>query len=120
MNEDTRKLLKVFWRGRHGCRGRGGAAGGHRLPAAAGAGYDEVAQLLRDARELRRELNTRWLEVTERVVTIQGRLQHQLAEAGARLQAAKWAAWGKAVENINQGAYDPCQHEPSRSTGRPS
>ena len=49
------------------------------LPA--GASKEEVARLLKDASELCRELNTRWLEVTQRVVAIQSRLQTQLAEA---------------------------------------
>ena len=44
---------------------------------------------LEDLIELCRELNTRWLEITQRVFAIQSRLQQQLAEAGARLQAAK-------------------------------
>ena len=44
---------------------------------------------LKDASELCRELNTRWLEITERVFAIQSRLQRHLAEAGAKLQAAK-------------------------------
>jgi hypothetical protein len=48
---------------------------------------EEIAKLLKDANELCRELNTRWLEITQRAFAIQGRLQQQLAEAGARLQA---------------------------------
>jgi hypothetical protein len=89
MNDDTRKLLKVF----------GGAvtdaeAEAERLVAtavqlSAGAGKEVVARLLKDASDLCRELNTRWLEVTQRVCAIQGRLQQQLAEAGVRLQGAK-------------------------------
>jgi hypothetical protein len=55
----------------------------------ASASKEEVAKLLKDANELCRELSTRWLEITERVFTIQSRLQQQLAEAGGRLQAAK-------------------------------
>jgi len=34
-------------------------------------------------------LNTRWLEITERVFAIQSRLQTQLAEAAAKLQDAQ-------------------------------
>jgi hypothetical protein len=45
--------------------------------------------LLKDASELCQELNTRWLEITQRVFAIQGRLQQRLAEAGARLQERK-------------------------------
>jgi hypothetical protein len=45
--------------------------------------------LLKDGADLCRELNTRWLEITERVFAIQARLQTQLAEAAARLQEAQ-------------------------------
>ena len=86
MNDDTRKLLKVF-----GVAVTDAEAGAERLAGTAAqlpasAGKEEVARLLKDASELCRELNTRWLEVTERVFAVQSRLQQQLAEAGARLQ----------------------------------
>jgi hypothetical protein len=84
MNDDTRKLLKVF--GRHRRRGQGRTAGGHRWPAIGGVGKEEVARLLKDSSDLCRELNTRWLEITQRVFAIQSRLQQQLAEA-----AVKWS-----------------------------
>jgi hypothetical protein len=89
MNDETRKLLKVF-----GVAVTDAEAEAERLAGTAGqlsasAGREEVAKLLKDASELCRELNTRWLEITERVFAIQSRLQQQLAEAGARLQAAK-------------------------------
>ena len=89
MNDDTRKLLKVF-----GVAVTDAEAEAERLAATAAqlsgsARKEEVAKLLKDASELRRELNTRWLEITQRVVAIQSRLQTQLAEAGARLQGAK-------------------------------
>jgi hypothetical protein len=48
---------------------------------------EETANLLKDASDLCLELNTRWLEITLRVVAIQNRLQQQLA--GARLQGTK-------------------------------
>ena len=89
MNDDTRKLLKVF-----GVAVTDAEADAERLADTAArlpasAGKEEVARLLKDASDLCRELNTRWLEITERVFAIQGRLQQQLAEAGARLQATK-------------------------------
>jgi hypothetical protein len=89
MNDDTRKLLKVF-----GVAVTDAEAEAEQLAAAAaqlsaGAGTEAVARLLKDANELCRELNTRWLEVTQRVFVIQSRLHQQLAEAGARLQGAK-------------------------------
>jgi hypothetical protein len=65
---------------------------GHFFAAAqlsTGASTEAVARLLKDAGEICRELNTRWLEITQRVFAIQSRLHQQLAEAGARLQAAE-------------------------------
>ena len=86
MNDDTRKLLKVF-----GVAVTDAAAEAERLAGtvaqlSASAGKEEVARLLKDASELCRELNTRWLEITQRVFAIQSRLQTQLAEA-----AVKWS-----------------------------
>jgi hypothetical protein len=89
MNDDTRKLLKVF-----GVAVTDAEAEAERLAStaaqlSAGSSKEEVARILKDAGELCRELNTRWLEITQRVIAIQSRLQQQLAEAGARLQGAK-------------------------------
>ena len=53
---------------------------------AASATKAEIAKLLKDASALCQELNTRWLEITERVFAVQGRLQTQLSEA-----AGKWS-----------------------------
>jgi hypothetical protein len=89
MNDDTRKLLKVF-----GVAVTDAEAEAERLAGAAAqlstsASKEEVAKLLKDGSELCQELNTRWLEITQRVFALQSRLQQQLAEAGARLQATK-------------------------------
>jgi hypothetical protein len=86
MNDDTRKLLKVF-----GVAVTDAEAEAERLAAtaaqlSAGASKEEVAKLLKDASDLCRELNTRWLEITERVFAIQNRLHTQLSEA-----AGKWS-----------------------------
>jgi hypothetical protein len=88
MNDDTRKLLKVF-----GVAVTDAEAEVEKLVARAGqlsnqSGKEEVAALLKDGAELCRELNTRWLEITERVFAIQSLLQGQLAEAAAKLQEA--------------------------------
>jgi hypothetical protein len=72
MNDDTRKLLKVF-----GVAVTDAESEVERLASAAaqllstGAGTEALARLLEDAGELSRELNTRWLEVTQRVFAIQ-------------------------------------------------
>jgi len=85
MSDDTRKLLKIF-----GVAVTDAEAEAERLIARAGqlsahGTREEVAALLKDGAELCRELNTRWLEITERVFAIQSRLQAQLAEAAAKL-----------------------------------
>ena len=88
MNDDTRKLLKIF-----GVAVTDAEAEAERLVARSGqfsthSTREEVAALLKDGADLCRELNTRWLEITERVFAIQSRLQSQLAEAAAKLQDA--------------------------------
>ena len=89
MNDDTRKLLKVF-----GVAVTDAEVEAERLAAtatqlSASTGKEEIAKLLKDGSDLCQELNTRWLEITQRVFAIQSRLQQNLAEAGARLQTAK-------------------------------
>jgi hypothetical protein len=89
MNDDTRKLLKVFGVAVTDAEAEAERLAGTAAQLSASAGKEEIAKLLKDGSDLCRELNTRWLEITERVFAIQSRLHHQLAEAGARLQAAK-------------------------------
>ena len=89
MNDDTRKLLKVF-----GVAVTDAEAEAERLTdiaaqLSASTGKEEIAKFLNDAGDLCQELNTRWLEITQRVFAIQNRLHQQLAEAGVRLQATK-------------------------------
>jgi hypothetical protein len=86
MNDGTRKLLKIF-----GVAVTDAEAEAERLIARAGqlsahGTREEVAALLKDGAELCRELNTQWLEITERVFAIQSRLQAHLAEAAAKLR----------------------------------
>ena len=89
MNDDTRKLLKVFGVAVTDAEAEAERLAGTARQLSAGTTKEEFAMLLKDASDLCRELNTRWLEITERVFAIQGRLQQQLAEAGARLQGTK-------------------------------
>ena len=89
MNDDIRRILKTF-----GVAVTDAEAETERLVARAGqlspqSTREELAALLKDGSELCRELNTRWMEVTERVFAIQSRLQTHLAEAAAKLQEAK-------------------------------
>ena len=88
MNDDTRKLLKVF-----GVAVTDAEAEAERLAdtaaqLSASAGQQEIAKLLKDASDLCRELNTRWLEITQRVFAIQSRLQTQLADAAVQWSGA--------------------------------
>ena len=89
MNDDTRKLLKIF-----GVAVTDAEAEVERLIVRSGqlstdSTRGEVAAILKDGADLCRELNTRWLEITERVFEIQSRLQSQLAEAAAKLRDAQ-------------------------------
>ena len=84
MNADTRKLLKVFGVAVTDAEAEAERLAGTAAQLSAGAGKEEIAKLLKDASELCRELHTRWLEVTQRVVAIQSRLQTQLAEAAVQ------------------------------------
>jgi hypothetical protein len=89
MNDETRKLLKVF-----GVAVTDSEAEAEKLAAvaaqiSAGSSKEELAHLLKDSAELCRELSTRWLEITERVFQIQSHLQTQIAEAATRLQGVE-------------------------------
>jgi hypothetical protein len=89
MNDDTRKLLKIF-----GVAVTDSESEVERLVArsgqlSTGSTRDELAALLKDGADLCRELNTRLLEITERVFAIQSRLQSHLAEGAARLQESR-------------------------------
>ena len=81
MNDDTRKLLKVFGVPVTDSEAQAERLAGTVAQLSASAGKEEVGKLLKDASELCRELNTRWLEITQRVFAIQNRLQTQLSEA---------------------------------------
>jgi len=72
--DETRKLLKIF-----GVAVTDFEAEAEKLEAAAtlltaASGKDQIAKLLKDATELCRELNTRWLETTQHIFAIQNRL----------------------------------------------
>ena len=86
MADETRKLLKIF-----GVAVTDFEAEAEKLEVIAGklsgdSGKDQTAKLLKDATELCRELNTRWLETTQHVFAIQNRLLARGAEAATRFQ----------------------------------
>ena len=86
MADETRKLLKIF-----GVAVTDFEAEAEKLEAAstqltAASGKEQIAKLLKDATELCRELNTRWLETTQHIFAIQNRLLARCADAAARLQ----------------------------------
>ena len=75
MNDETRKLLKIF-----GVAVTDFEAEAEKLAATAAqlspdSSHDQVAKLMKDAAELSRELNARWLEITQRVFALQERLR---------------------------------------------
>src|SRR4051794_37433164 len=85
MDDETRKLLKIF-----GVAVTDFEAEAEKLAATAArlssdSSGDEVAKLMKDAAELSRELNARWLEITRRVFALQERLLSRCAEAGAKV-----------------------------------
>jgi hypothetical protein len=89
MNDETRKLLKVF-----GVAVTDSEAEAEKLVARASqlstnSSREEMAALLKDGADLCRELNIRWLEVTQRVFAIQDRVQTQVREAAAKLLGTK-------------------------------
>ena len=86
MNDDTRKLLKVFGVAVTDAEAEAERLAGTAAQLPASASKEEVAKLLKDASDLCWELNTRWQEITERVFAIQTRLQTHLSEA-----AVKWS-----------------------------
>ena len=86
MNDDTHKLLKVFGVAVTDAEAEAERLAGTAAQLSASASKEEIAKLLKDASELCRELNTRWLEITQRVFAIQNRLETHLSEA-----AAKWS-----------------------------
>jgi len=88
-NNDTRKLLKVFGVAVTDAEAEAERLAGTAAQLPASASKEEIARLLKDASELCQELNTRWLEITERVFAIQSRLQVQLAEAAVKVAGTR-------------------------------
>jgi hypothetical protein len=86
MNDDTRKLLKVFGVAVTDAEAEAERLAGTAAQLSANANKEEIAKLLKDASDLCQELNTRWLEITQRVFALQNRLQTHLSEA-----AVKWS-----------------------------
>jgi propanediol dehydratase small subunit len=86
MNDETRQLLKIF-----GVAVTDFKVEAEKLAATAAQfspdiSRDQVANLMKDAAELSRELNARWLEITRRVFALQERLLTRCAEAAAKLE----------------------------------
>jgi hypothetical protein len=86
MNDDTRKLLKVFGVAVTDAEAEAERLAGIADQLSASSAKEQIAALLKDASELSRELNTRWLEITQRVCAIQDGLWTKLAAAAASLQ----------------------------------
>jgi hypothetical protein len=85
VNDETRKLLKVFGVAVTDAEAEAATLVTRARQLSSGSSKEEVTALLKDTAELCRELNTRWLEVIQRVFAIQGRLQTEVAKVAARL-----------------------------------
>ena len=86
MADETRKLLKLF-----GVAVTDFEAEAEKLTIAAAqlsasSSKEEAAKLLKDVSELCRELNDRWLETTQHVISMENRLLSTCAEAAARAE----------------------------------
>ena len=85
--DETRKLLKIF-----GVVVTDFEVEAKKLAVladqfSAESSADQVAGLLKDASNICRELNTRWLEVTRHIFELQNRLQSRCANAAVRLKS---------------------------------
>jgi predicted Zn-dependent protease len=87
MDTDTRKILKVFGVAVTDAEEEAERQRVHAAELASSGDRAQLVKLLQDASDLCRELNSRWLEVTQRVMAIQTQVLSQLGEAAARLQA---------------------------------
>lgn len=84
MADEPRRLLKTF-----GVAVTNFEAEAEKLEAAgeelsAGSDKDQIAKLLKEATELCRELNTRWLETTQHIFEIENLLLARCADAAGR------------------------------------
>ena len=84
MNE-TRQLLKIFGVAVTDFETEAQKLEANAAQLTAAGGKEEITKLLKDASELCAELDTQWLEVTQRIFQRQIRLQHSCADAAARL-----------------------------------
>ena len=89
MNDDTRKLLRIFGVAVTDCEAEAEKLIAKAAQLSTSSHKAEIVALLKDGADLCRELNSRWLEITERVFAIQSRLQTQLAEAATKSQDAQ-------------------------------
>ena len=111
MADETRKLLKIF-----GVAVTDFEAEAEKLEAAAAQlpaanGKDQIAKLLKDATELSRELNTRWLETTQHIFSIQNRLLLSLA---VPTQARGCILWTRAARS-NRPGWKPMNKDRKRA-----
>ena len=89
MNNDTRKLLKTFGVAITDSEAEAEKLVARALQLSTNSNKEEIVAILKDGADLCRELNTRWLEITERVFAIQSHLQTELAAAAAKMQDAQ-------------------------------
>jgi hypothetical protein len=118
VNDNTRKLLKFFGVAVTGVEAEVERLAGTAAQLSASAGKEEIAKLLKDGSDLCQELNTRWLEIIQRVFSIQNRLQQQMAEAvhtSPMDQPARPASSGR--PHTERGTHPPSPGFASRQPG---
>lgn len=86
MADETRRLLKIFGVAVTDFEGEAEKLRATAAQLSADSVKHDIAKLLKDATELCRELNTRWLETTQHIFAMQNRLLARCAEAATRLQ----------------------------------
>ena len=84
MSDETRRLLKVFGVAVTDFEDEAEKLIERSGQLAGSGGGQDAARLLKDATELCRELNTRWMDTTQHVFAIQNRLLSSCAAAGGR------------------------------------
>jgi hypothetical protein len=85
MNDETPTLLKIFGVAVTDFEAEAEKLAAAAAPLAPDRSEVQVARLMKDAAELSRELNARWLEITQRVFALQERLLSRCAEAAAQV-----------------------------------
>jgi hypothetical protein len=86
MNDETRKLLKIYSVAFPDFEAEAEKLAARAAQLSPGSDKGQLAKRMKDAAEIPRELNARWLEITRRVVALHEWLLSRCAEAAAKVQ----------------------------------